>query len=267
MHYSNRIKKGLSRGETRDTTHDLNGNKKILARRSVRHHMLLERNFKMRRRALGLRAWGPGRDEATLKAARRGRSHVGGEAALGAKATPRAEAAPGGTTSRTEGHTGGTALSRGLPRTPGEGSASAAAGRGHARAEGRAQPGRPRKSRACAGGRGGERGGRRGELATGLTDGSNRSPGSTLGQGERWGEVEEREGGYCVGKRKWGRERAWGAGAPRPRAQGRAGPWFGPTSLNSISPASNQDHSANRTPKLDEHTPRHNIRQNKYASA
>jgi hypothetical protein len=35
----------------------------------------------------------------------------------------------------------------------------------------------------------GERGGRRGELTTGSTDDSNRSPGSNLGQGERWGEV------------------------------------------------------------------------------
>jgi hypothetical protein len=31
-----------------------------------------------------------------------------------------------------------------------------------------------------------ERGGRRGELTSGSTDGSNRSPGSNLGQGERW---------------------------------------------------------------------------------
>jgi hypothetical protein len=47
-------------------------------------------------------------------------------------------------------------------------------------------------------------------------------------------------------------------------------PRAGSTSLYSISPASNQDHSVNRTPKtpkLDEHTPRHNIRQNKYAPA
>jgi hypothetical protein len=40
-----------------------------------------------------------------------------------------------------------------------------------------------------------------------------------------------------------------------------------PTSRYLISPASNQDQSKNRTPKLDERTPRHNIRQNKYASA
>jgi hypothetical protein len=38
-----------------------------------------------------------------------------------------------------------------------------------------------------------ERGGRTGELTMGSTDGNNRSPGSTLGQGERWREVEERE--------------------------------------------------------------------------
>jgi hypothetical protein len=35
--------------------------------------------------------------------------------------------------------------------------------------------------------------GERGELTTGSTDGSNRSPGSNLGQEERWREVEERE--------------------------------------------------------------------------
>jgi hypothetical protein len=51
------------------------------------------------------------------------------------------------------------------------------------------------------------------------------------------------------------------AGAPGPRARA------GPTSLNSISHTSNQDQSVNRTPKLDERTPRHNIRQNKYALA
>jgi hypothetical protein len=44
-------------------------------------------------------------------------------------------------------------------------------------------------------------GGRREELTTGLTDDNNRSPGSTLGQGERWGDVEEGEGGYSAGKR------------------------------------------------------------------
>jgi hypothetical protein len=49
-------------------------------------------------------------------------------------------------------------------------------------------------------------GGRRGELTTGLTDGSNRSLGSTLGQGERWREVEGvRWRLLCVEKREWGR--------------------------------------------------------------
>jgi hypothetical protein len=57
-----------------------------------------------------------------------------------------------------------------------------------------------------------------------------------------------------------------GAGAPGSPAQGRAGPWSGPTSLYSILYASNQDQSTNQTPKLDERTPRHNITQNKYAS-
>jgi hypothetical protein len=46
-----------------------------------------------------------------------------------------------------------------------------------------------------------------------------------------------------------------------------AQPRSGPTSLYSILPTSNQDHSVNRTPKLDKRTPRHNIRQNKYAPA
>jgi hypothetical protein len=46
-------------------------------------------------------------------------------------------------------------------------------------------------------GEGGERGeGGEGKLTTGSMDGSNRSPGSTLGQGESGREVEEGEGGY-----------------------------------------------------------------------
>jgi hypothetical protein len=77
--------------------------------------------------------------------------------------------------------------------------------------------------------------------------------------------VEEGEGGYCAGKRKWGRGTHGGTGAPGPRAQARAGPRAWPTSHYSISPTSNQDHFANRKPKLDERTPRHNMRQNKYA--
>jgi hypothetical protein len=51
------------------------------------------------------------------------------------------------------------------------------------------------------------------------------------------------------------------------RAKGWAGPRAGPTSLYMIPFASNQDQSANRKPKLDKRMPRHNIRQNSYASA
>jgi hypothetical protein len=47
-------------------------------------------------------------------------------------------------------------------------------------------------------------------------------------------------------------------------AMGRARPRAGLTTLYSILPASNQDQTANRKPKLDERTPRHKIRQNKY---
>jgi hypothetical protein len=45
---------------------------------------------------------------------------------------------------------------------------------------------------------------RRGELTMGSTDGSNRSPGFTVGQGERL---------LCVGKREWGRAQGGGWGA------------------------------------------------------
>jgi hypothetical protein len=46
-------------------------------------------------------------------------------------------------------------------------------------------------------GEGGER-----KLSTGSTNGSNRSPGSTLRQGERWREAEEGEGGYFAWERE-----------------------------------------------------------------
>jgi hypothetical protein len=45
-----------------------------------------------------------------------------------------------------------------------------------------------------------ERGGRRGELTTGSTDGSNRSPVSTLGHGERWKRGRGRL--FCAGRRE-----------------------------------------------------------------
>jgi hypothetical protein len=62
-------------------------------------------------------------------------------------------------------------------------------------------------------GEGGER-----KLTTGSMDCNNRSPGSTLGQGERWREVEEGEIGYFAREREnEGEGRAWVAGAPRPR--------------------------------------------------
>jgi hypothetical protein len=48
--------------------------------------------------------------------------------------------------------------------------------------------------------------GERGELTTGSTDGSNRSPGSILGQGERWREVEEREREVAARERENERE-------------------------------------------------------------
>jgi hypothetical protein len=54
----------------------------------------------------------------------------------------------------------------------------------------------------------------------------------------------------------------WGTSAC---AQGRVGSWAGLTTLYSISPATNRYYSVNQKPKLDERTPRHNIRQNKYA--
>jgi hypothetical protein len=63
-----------------------------------------------------------------------------------------------------------------------------------------------------------ERGGRRGELTTGSMDGSNRSPGSNLGQGEGWREVEERE--WEVAARERENE---GEGAHR----GGGGAWAG----------------------------------------
>jgi hypothetical protein len=98
-------------------------------------------------------------------------------------------------------------------------------------------------------------------------DGRNRSPGSTLGQGEsereRWKierEVTLRR------KERMGEGRDTWTTRPGP---GWASPWagldYGDDSLYSISPASNQVYSANKKPKLDERTPRHNIRQNKYA--
>jgi hypothetical protein len=107
----------------------------------------------------------------------------------------------------------------------------------------------------------GERGGRREERGSsprGSTDGNNRSPGSTLGQGERWKRGRGRL--LCAGKREWARGAhggGWGAWA---RAQRQAGLRAEPTSLYSISPASNQDQSTIRTLKLDEPMPRLNIR-------
>jgi hypothetical protein len=62
-------------------------------------------------------------------------------------------------------------------------------------------------------GEGGER-----KLTTGSMDGNNCSPGSTLGQGERWREVEEGEIGYFAREREnEGEGHAWVAGAPGPR--------------------------------------------------
>jgi hypothetical protein len=91
------------------------------------------------------------------------RGHAGGVAPLGHCA---GGGAPGGQRAREGPH----ALERGRPvATHGE--------------EGR--------------GEGGER-----KLTTGSTDGSNRSPGSTLGQGERWKRGRGRL--LCVGKREWG---------------------------------------------------------------
>jgi hypothetical protein len=56
--------------------------------------------------------------------------------------------------------------------------------------------------------------------------------------------------------------------APRARlGRARVGLDYKDDNLYSISPASNQVYSVNQKPKLDEHMPRHNIRQNKYALA
>jgi hypothetical protein len=106
------------------------------------------------------------------------------------------------------------------------------------------------------------------------TNDSNRSPGSTLRKGESGREVEEGEGGYFAREREWARGARMGEGrgawATR-LGPGWATPWAGldrgADSLYSILRASNHDHSANRKPKLDECTPRHNIRQNKYYPA
>jgi hypothetical protein len=92
-----------------------------------------------------------------------------------------------------------------VPRAPGAGAAASGEGLGQ---------GAPRRGRE-------EREGRE-ELNTGSTDGSNRSPGSTLGQGERWKRGREvtfrgKESGGGEGARMGER-----AGAPGPHAQGRA---------------------------------------------
>jgi hypothetical protein len=69
----------------------------------------------------------------------------------------------------------------------------------------------------------------------GSTDGSNRSPGSNLGQGERW---KRGRGRLLRGKERLrGRALIGGGGGPRHVHQGRAGP----TTLYSLSRASNRD--------------------------
>jgi hypothetical protein len=65
-----------------------------------------------------------------------------------------------------------------------------------------------------------ERGGRRGGLTTGSTDNNNCSPGSTLGQGERWREVREREI-ILREKERMGEGHTWGR-------VGRLGACLGP---------------------------------------
>jgi hypothetical protein len=86
--------------------------------------------------------------------------------------------------------------------------------------------------------------------------------------GERW----KREREITLRRKESGGGGTWGAGrlgtrtrAVLGRAAGRARLRAEATSLYSISSASNQDHFVNRTLKLDEPMPRHNIRQNKYA--
>jgi hypothetical protein len=84
----------------------------------------------------------------------------------------------------------------------------------------------------------GERGGRRGELTTGSTDGSNHSPGSNLGQGERW---KRGRGRLLRGKERMrGREHIRRGGPGRARRVW-VGPRAGPTTLYSLSRASNRD--------------------------
>jgi hypothetical protein len=142
-------------------------------------------------------------------------------------------------------------------------------------------PGRGPRREGLRAGRGWEKMERREERGSspkGLTNSSNCSPGSNLRQVERWREVEEREREVVARERENEGESGEGrigegvglGHAPRAgssHATGRAGLRARPTTLYSLSPASNRDQSANRKPKLDECTIRHNITQNIYASA
>jgi hypothetical protein len=93
-----------------------------------------------------------------------------------------------------------------------------------------------------------ERGWRRGELTTGSTESSNRSPGSNLGQGDRWREVEEREREVTMRERENEGEGAHIGELGRLGAclgPGWATPRAGLITLYSLLHASNRDQCAN----------------------
>jgi hypothetical protein len=150
---------------------------------------------------------------------------------------------------------------------------TAAARRGGPRTGGRAG-GAPGMGTPLVGGGREEREGReeRGSSPQGSTDGSNCSPGTQTRVGREGGrEEEEGEGGYSLPS-SWVLGKMSGEGV---RMGGKVG-WATPRAGTLAGPAgqgqerctttrsrllSNQNHSMNQKPKLNECTPRHNIRQ------